>query len=453
MFNNYKVRILDGEEILFLTVDQQALLTREYARGKQNQQYLKKRVEDYLAKFKVDFNGVKVFLVVNGLVVGSLLLSQINMPKPKVTQSFSYLTNILASENEVATPEVMEEVISEVATEEETKAETATTTKNNNSTKTSSSTNKSSSSNNKTSGTTKSSTTSKATSSSSATTNNKSSSSTTSSTTTATKEATVTVYRTNGTTVNLTLNEYLIGVVGAEMPASFNEEALKSQAVVARTYALKLINEGRKLTDSVSTQAYKDNSQLKTLWGSSYTTYYNKIKKAVEGTTDEVIMYNNKYIDAVYHSTSNGRTSSAVDVWGNDVAYLKSVSSPWDEDASSYLRKEQKEFSALSLLLGIKINSESKVEVLTRTSNNSVKTMVIDGKNYTGVQIRSLLGLRSTDFDFAFSETGIEITTRGYGHGVGMSQYGANGMAKAGYKYNQIIKHYYTGVTIKKVSL
>ena len=258
----------------------------------------------------------------------------------------------------------------------------------------------------------------------------------------------VTIYRTNGQVITLSLEEYLIGVVGAEMPASFPIEALKAQAVVARTYALKKIESGGKLTDSVSTQSYKDSSELKQLWGTSYNTYYQKVKNAVESTKDLAIYYEGKLIDAVYHSTSNGYTEDAIYVWGNNIPYLKSVDSSWDKEASSYLREVSKDFNNVLNLLGIDIRDDISFEILSRDSSGRVLEVRVGNQTFSGVEFRTLLGLRSADFDLSLENGSLIITTRGYGHGVGMSQYGASGMAKKGYNFEQILKHYYSGVDI-----
>ncbi|MDD6223812.1 MAG: stage II sporulation protein D [bacterium] len=261
-------------------------------------------------------------------------------------------------------------------------------------------------------------------------------------------EKQVTVYRSNGSVITLSLEEYLIGVVGAEMPASFPIEALKAQAIVSRTYALKKIENGGKLTDSVSTQRYKDNDELRKDWGSSFDTYYQKIKKAVTETKDLEIYYQGNYIDAVYHSTSNGKTEDAVYVWGHDIPYLKSVDSSWDKDASSYLRETSQDFSNVLTLLGVDLREDVSFQILSRDSSGRVLEIKVGTKIFTGVEFRNLLGLRSADFDLVLENGILNITTRGYGHGVGMSQYGAGGMAKSGYTYDQILNHYYTGVTI-----
>jgi len=257
----------------------------------------------------------------------------------------------------------------------------------------------------------------------------------------------VTVYRSNGSVITLDLEEYVIGVVGAEMPASFSIEALKAQAIISRTYALKRIESGLTLTDTVSTQRYKDINELKKDWGSSFDKYYNKVKEAVLSTKDLKLYYQDKLIDAVYHSTSNGKTEDSINVWGNDIPYLKSVVSKWDIDASSYLRTTEKNLKNVLNLLGI--NSVDEFTILSRNESGRVNEIKINDNIYSGIEFRTLLGLRSTDFDIEVNENNISITTRGYGHGVGLSQYGANGMAKEGYKYKDILKHYYTGIDIK----
>ena len=260
----------------------------------------------------------------------------------------------------------------------------------------------------------------------------------------------VTVYRSNGTVLQIEMEEYLVGVVAAEMPASFNIEALKAQAVIARTYALKRISQGQVLTDTVSTQSYIDTSQMKNKWGSEYTKYYNKIVEAVSSTKGEYVTYNGKYIEAVYHSTSNGYTEDAKNVWGTSYPYLKSVESSWDKSASSYLKIENKEFQTVMQILGLSFDENTEISIISRNKSGRVSEVKIGNTSYTGVELRTLLGLRSADFDIEVNNEIVTIITRGYGHGVGMSQYGANGMANSGYSYKDIIKHYYTGVVITK---
>ena len=260
----------------------------------------------------------------------------------------------------------------------------------------------------------------------------------------------ITVYRSNGSVINLNMTDYLIGVVSSEMPASFNLEALKAQSVLARTYALKAKQTGKKLTDTVSTQSYIDIDQMKNKWGNSFNTYYNKIKNAVENTNGEYLSYNGNYIEALYHSTNNGKTESSLDVFGNYYPYLISVSSEYDKNASSYLRTINMPLDTISNKLGLSLNSDSVISILSYTDGGNIKEININGNNFSGKKVRELLGLRSADFDISISDNNANITTRGYGHGVGMSQYGANGMANAGYGYKDILSHYYPGTTLTK---
>ena len=260
----------------------------------------------------------------------------------------------------------------------------------------------------------------------------------------------ITIYRSNGSIINLNMTDYLIGVVSSEMPASFNLEALKAQSVLARTYALKAKQTGKKLTDTVSTQSYIDIDQMKNKWGNSFNTYYNKIKNAVENTNGEYLSYNGNYIEALYHSTNNGKTESSLDVFGNYYPYLISVSSEYDKNASSYLRTINMPLDTISNKLGLNLNNDSVISILSYTDGGNIKEININGNNFSGKNVRELLGLRSADFDISISDNNANITTRGYGHGVGMSQYGANGMANAGYSYKDILSHYYPGTTLTK---
>ena len=252
----------------------------------------------------------------------------------------------------------------------------------------------------------------------------------------------------NGKSETIELEDYVLGVVAAEMPASFHIEALKAQAIIARTYALNLISKGNTLTDSSTIQEYIDANIMQSKWGSSYQTYYNKIKNAVSSTKGQTIKYNGKYIDAVYHSTSNGYTEDSINVWNNNIPYLKSVDSSWDKNATSYLREKSMSLEEFNRILGTSISSNEEVEVLSKTSGNRIDKIKLGDISYTGLELRTILNLRSTDFDININDNNVVMTTRGYGHGVGLSQYGANGMASNGYNYKQILEHYYQGVIV-----
>lgn len=259
-------------------------------------------------------------------------------------------------------------------------------------------------------------------------------------------ENVITLYRSNGEILNLTINEYLIGAVAGEMPASFNIEALKAQAVVSRTYLLKRIKNNNIIIDSTMQQVYKDNNELKNMWKNDFDKYYSKIKKAVLDTDKIAIYYNGDYIDALYHSTSNGYTLNSENVWSNAIPYLKSVESKWDLNAASYVKNTNKDIAYVLSLFGI--DDINKIQIVSRDDTNHVKEIKVGDKIYKGTTFRSLLKLRSTDFDIMVNDNSVVFITRGFGHGVGMSQYGANGMANEGYNYIDILNHYYTNVSI-----
>ena len=254
-----------------------------------------------------------------------------------------------------------------------------------------------------------------------------------------------------GNVINIELEEYVIGVVGAEMPASFNSEALKAQSVIARTYALKANSRGIVLSDNESSQSYKSKEQLKSLWGSSYDTYFNKVSDAVYSTRGMYLTYNGIYIEAVYHSTSNGRTEDSSNVWGNSFPYLVSVDSPYDSGNPSFIKSISFSYSEISKKLDVIVTSDTVFSINSRTIGDRVANISVGDVNFSGVQFRNMLGLRSADFDIEKNDDGVVITTRGYGHGVGLSQYGANGMAKTGSSYRDILFHYYPGVSLKSL--
>lgn len=258
----------------------------------------------------------------------------------------------------------------------------------------------------------------------------------------------VKIKRSNGNIETIELEEYLVGVVSSEMPAEFNIEALKAQSVIARTYALKAISKGITLTDNESTQSYKDNSELKKLWESKYNTYIKKISDAVKSTKGKYLTYKGELIEAVYHSTSNGQTENASNVWGNNYPYLVSVKSEYDKLNPTYITEKVLSYDEISNKLNIDINNNTNIEILEYTESNRVKSLKVNDIIFKGTDFRLKLGLKSTDFKIELLDNGIKFTTTGYGHGVGMSQYGANGMAKNGYNYIDILMHYYPNTTL-----
>ncbi len=246
--------------------------------------------------------------------------------------------------------------------------------------------------------------------------------------------------------LEIPLEEYVIGVVGGEMPASFEPEALKAQAVASRTYVMNHLLNKDTITSTINDQVYLSEDELKTKWKDNYDKYYSKIKEAVLSTKDIIITYNNEPIKAYYYSKSNGYTETSINVFNEQLDYLPSKISPWETSLESTIVLSKEEFCNK---LSITCNSIVISDII-KDESNRVDNLKINEKLYKGTQVRKILGLRSTDFDIEVLDD-IKITTRGYGHGVGMSQYGANEMAKLGYDYKEIINYYYKDIDISNI--
>lgn len=269
----------------------------------------------------------------------------------------------------------------------------------------------------------------------------------------------VAVYRTASKVIQKpSLESYLIGVVAAEMPADFETEALKAQALTARTYIVnQLIQNNRTglpadadVSDSEMHQVYKNDQELKAIWGSDYDWKIKKITEAVQATAGQILTYEGNPITATFFSTSNGYTENSEEYWKASYPYLKSVSSPWDAKSPKFLNKVVMTVADFENKLGVTVPMSSHIgTVIERTSGKRVGVVEIGGKKLTGKQIREKLNLMSSDFDWVRQGNQITITTKGYGHGVGMSQYGANGMAQEGKNYEDIVKYYYKGIAIQ----
>lgn len=269
----------------------------------------------------------------------------------------------------------------------------------------------------------------------------------------------VAVYRfSKGKIENIALEDYLVGVVAAEMPADFKEEALKAQALTARTYIVQqMLNKGDHLGlpkgadvgDTELNQAYLGDDQLRRDWGMDYSWKHKKILDAVRSTGGQILTFNGKPITATFFSTSNGYTENSEDYWSNSIPYLRSVASPWDKTNSPKFTFQQV-FSVRSFetKLGVKLNGNSIGQIVARTAGKRVAKVDFSGKVLTGKEIREKLDLKSSDFAWERKGDNIIVTTKGYGHGVGMSQYGANGMASEGKSYTDIVKYYYQGVEV-----
>ena len=263
------------------------------------------------------------------------------------------------------------------------------------------------------------------------------------------------VKRSDGNVETLNLEDYLIGVVPSESPLSFEDEALKAQAVAARTYALKQMQNNADnyydVTDDTYSQVYSDIDTLRYRWGDSFDQNYSRIKNIVDSTRGQYVSYDGDIIYAFFFSTSNGYTEDNKDVFGADLPYLKVVDSSFDEE-------ETDRFSVTTTFskeefyndLDIPYSDDLVVSDIVRTSSNRVSSLNINGYYFNGISFQYKLGLRSNDYSI-IDNGNIEITTKGFGHGVGLSQYGANALAKRNKNYEEILKYYYQGTELKKI--
>lgn len=258
----------------------------------------------------------------------------------------------------------------------------------------------------------------------------------------------------DGLSDSMELDAYLTGVLLAEIPADFHMEALKAQAVAARTYTCKAYSTGGKhgdgsvCTDSACCQAYLAENAYLSSGGNQEDLL--KIREAVQSTSGMVLVFDGELIEATYFSASGGHTEAAVAVWGADYPYLQVVTSP-EETSPDILFFTREELES-SLEVELSEDEGQWFGAITYTEGGGVASMEIGGQSFSGVQLRRLLGLRSTDFQMEAEDGRIKITTRGYGHRVGMSQYGANTMAEQGSTWQQILQHYYPGTNIVLLS-
>jgi stage II sporulation protein D len=274
----------------------------------------------------------------------------------------------------------------------------------------------------------------------------------------------------------LPLDDYVTGVVAAEMPADFAFESLKAQAIAARTYIVQRLLmgdtsgvpvQGADVTDTVSHQAYISKERLESEWNEQgRATQLANLRRAVEESRNIIMTYKGKPITATFFSTSNGYTENSEDYWKEAIPYLRSVSSPWDiklaphyKDAVKLSKKEFLREMGLSEMSVVTLKNDqgtisfdSLIHILSTTQGKRIKELNIGGVTFSGREVRERLSLRSSQFSWVDSGDDIIITTYGNGHGVGMSQWGANGMAQEGYTATQILRHYYTGIEFQQVS-
>lgn len=270
-------------------------------------------------------------------------------------------------------------------------------------------------------------------------------------------EETIIEVNIDGEIVKMDMEEYLISVVAGEVYPTYEAEALKAQAVAARTYlAYKMsrggcANGGDICTESSHCQAYKSDEKMRSGWGEKYDEYYSKIKNAVYETKGEVVLYDDKPINALYHSSSVDYTEDCVAVFGGNYPYLQSVSSTVSESNNEY--EKEMTFTKKEFLEKIKKSFDItmdtiEIKIISYTSSGRVSTLKIGEKSVKATALRKCLGLRSTDFTFKNSGDKITFIMKGFGHGVGLSQVGAEELAREGKTYKEILTHYYTGTSV-----
>lgn len=269
-----------------------------------------------------------------------------------------------------------------------------------------------------------------------------------------------------GEVEEITIDEYLYGVVSAEMPASYEIEALKAQAIVARTYLIYQSNahkhENADICDSYACcQAWISKEERFERWEEAEReSNWQKIVSAVDDTSGKIVTYDGNPINAFFHSNSGGVTESSVNIWGGiDYPYLKSVETAGEDGYSQYssnvtvsneelLNKVKEKYPNIE----IDFNDSESIKILDYTESGRVKTMKFGNTEIAGTEVRTLFGLKSTNFEISKSDVDISFAVIGYGHGVGMSQTGADSMAKSGSNFEEIIKHFYTGVEISNIN-
>ncbi len=264
----------------------------------------------------------------------------------------------------------------------------------------------------------------------------------------------------DGKIVELSAEEYITGVVAAEMPALYHNEALKAQAVAAYTFACRRKqsnkNQDYDITcDPTVDQAYISNEKLQEKWGEKTEEYRNKIHTAVKETAGLMVTYDGNAALTVYHAVSSGRTESAEDIWGGAVPYLVPVDSSGDRLADNYLTTVElssDDFSSkLSALCKFSGNASEWIGKTVCTDSGTVKSITVCGSKLNGSDVREALDLRSSNFEIIYKDNSFCITTRGYGHGVGLSQHGANIMANDGSSFEEILCWYYPGCAVEKI--
>ena len=277
---------------------------------------------------------------------------------------------------------------------------------------------------------------------------------------------TISVFRTLGNeTVNITLHEYVCGSVAAEMPLAYHEEALKAQAVACYTNALRLKNSSDRsqkadISDDIGVhQGYIDKEQRREKWGNDFEKYETKLQGIVSSVEGEALYYSNELCVAAFHAISSGNTESSENIWGTAVPYLKSVKSEGDKLSPQYattvsFSKEDfvKCAEKLNIPEGDIKSLKNCIKIAKKSPSGTVLKAKLSGEEFTGEQIRKAFSLRSPVFTIKTTADTVNFSVSGYGHGVGLSQYGSDYLARQGNTYTEILQHFYTGAKVKKSS-
>ena len=265
----------------------------------------------------------------------------------------------------------------------------------------------------------------------------------------------VRVKRKDNSIIKVPLEDYIVGVLAGEMPIDFEEEAFKAQAVAARSYVLikmkENINNDYDVVDTVQNQVYLDYVYLKNVWKNNYIKNINKLKKVVKDTKGQYLEYNGEIAQTMYFSTSTGVTENCKEIFGNDVPYLTSVDSKWDNISPLYETSQEYNINEFFQKLNLPYSNVLNISYIKRTSTGRNIKLMINNNIYNASDIMHIFNIKSTFFNITKNNNVIKISSKGYGHGVGMSQYGAQAMALKKYKYNQILYHYYKNTKIKKI--
>ncbi len=385
MFYNHAILEVNNEPVLYLYLNS----TYEFAQdfyGENRKKTLYEKVNNYIRNSGIDFKGRRVYLVVNGIIVSSLVIDPIKYDgKQKVDEMIPFyqyveiLSDLIPNNQEI---ELLD-------TDEEQEINAGKF---------------------------------------------------------------ISLKRSNGVLQRFFLEDYAYGVICSEMPLKFEKEALKAEAVLARTYALNQEKKGETIKEQNKIQAFTDKDNLKSLYKDQFVTYMQKVKDAIKETQGEYLTYHNEPIEVYTHVVNHGKTEDAREFLFRDVPYLRSVESPWDLEDFPYTNSTTFSFDEISRFLNQPIHKNTKISVVSHTIGGRIKQLRIGKFRYRVDYLYHLLGLKSTDFTVRITEEGVTFTFLALEAGLGLSKYGANGMAKQGYDYQKILSHYFPGTKIEKIS-